>query len=123
MLQLRSAFIFLVITTACSKPLPALEGIDRDKWTSDKNACSGDRTSMKQAMGTEMEKLKGLAEMDVITLLGRPDENELYKRNQKFYYYYLTPGPDCPEHPPIPDKLVIRFNAMGFAQLVSMESQ
>lgn len=75
---------------------------------------------MESALTAEVNKLRGLSEMDIVKLLGRPDENELYKRNQKFYSYYVTPGPDCPEHEDIPRKLVVRFNAMGYAQLVSV---
>ncbi len=122
MLMRFSLMLVMVILAACSKPIPTLEGVDLTKWKDDKNACSGDRQSMAIAVKTESQKLKGLSEMDVVDLLGRPDENELYKRNQKFFYYYITAGPDCPEHGTIPSKLIIRFNAMGYAQLVSVGS-
>ncbi len=121
MLQRTSLFLALLILASCSKPIPTLEGVDLSKWKDDKNACSGNRAAMATALKTEAQKLKGLSEMDVVDLLGRPDENELYKRNQKFFYYYLTAGPDCPQHGPVPQKLILRFNAMGFAQLVSIE--
>ncbi len=116
-----SLLLILLMLAACSKPTPTLEGVDLSKWKDDKKACSGSRASMAAALKTESQKLKGLSEMDIVDLLGRPDENELYKRNQKFFYYYITAGPDCPEHGPIPSKLIIRFNAMGYAQLVSIE--
>jgi len=122
MLSLRSLALTVLVFAGCSKPLPTLEGVDFQKWKEDKHACGGFRGTMESALKIEMEKLKGLAEMDIVELLGRPDENELYKRNQKFYYYYITPGPDCPDHQPIPDKLVLRFNAMGYAQMVSIET-
>ena len=44
----------------------------------------------------------------IISMLGKPDENELYKRNQKFYYYFIQSSKIC--SPPIsdnPKKLVI----------------
>ncbi len=41
------------------------------------------------------EKMLGLNEMEIVDLLGKPDKQELYKRNQKFYRYYLQPGPAC----------------------------
>ncbi len=111
-------FLFLL---SCGKELPKLEGIDNGKWKNDKNACLGDRKTMEPALQTEMTKLKGLSEMDVIKLLGRPDANELFKRNQKFYIYYLYPGPLCKDAESTTRKLIIRFNAMGYAQLVSVE--
>lgn len=115
-----SAVLFLLILSACGKPLPTLDGVNLDKWKEDKNACSGDRQKMEQSLAAEVSKLRGLSEMDIVKMLGRPDENELYKRNQKFYSYYVTPGPDCPDHQETPRKLVVRFNAMGYAQLVSV---
>ncbi|MBS1544274.1 MAG: hypothetical protein JST14_11610, partial [Bacteroidetes bacterium] len=59
-------------------------------------------------------------EMDVIELLGRADRNELYERNQKFYYYYIQGGPSCGGQASASRKLTIRFNAMGYAQVVAI---
>lgn len=119
----RLSLLALLFTLAtCSKPLPELEGIDRQAWIDDKNGCGGKRAVMESAVNTEMEKLKGLSELDVVELLGKPDEHELYKRNQKFYSYFVTAGPDCDGHGEESRRLVIRFNAMGYAQLVSISS-
>jgi hypothetical protein len=115
-----SPLILLLCLAACTKPLPELEGLDTGRWKEDKNACAGKRALMEASLMTEKDKLKGLSEMDIVELLGKPDENELYKRNQKFFSYYVTPGPDCPDHEELPKKLVIRFNAMGYAQLVAL---
>ncbi len=59
--------------------------------------------------------------MDIISILGKPDQNELYKRNQKFYYYFISPGPACKTPDSTAYKMILRFNAMGYAQLVSIE--
>lgn len=116
-----SALVFILLFAACSNPLPELAGIDRNVWIEDKKGCAGKRSGMQEALSREKEKLKGLSEMDIVALLGKPDENELYKRNQKFYSYYVTPGPDCAEAEEQPQRLVIRFNAMGYAQLVTLQ--
>lgn len=121
-MQRLSLLFILLSVVSCSKPLPQLEGIDREVWIEDRNACGGKRSLMEVALGKEMEKLKGLSELDVVGLLGKPDEHELYKRNQKFYSYYLTAGPGCPDQAELPRMLVIRFNAMGYAQLVSISN-
>jgi len=76
------------ILISCGKELPTLEGIDLDKWKEDKNGCMGIRLSMEPVMKMEMPKLKGLAEMDIVAMLGKPDQNELYLRNQKFFNYF-----------------------------------
>jgi hypothetical protein len=113
--------LLALLMAGCGKNLPSLDGVDSAKWKSDKNACLGLRREMEASLRTEMVKLKGLPEMDVISLLGRPDANELYKRNQKFYYYFVSPAPACTSHDSVSQRLVLRFNAMGYAQLVSME--
>ncbi|MBL7852495.1 MAG: hypothetical protein JNN04_16440 [Cyclobacteriaceae bacterium] len=120
MVRLNVAILLLCL--GCGKSLPALEGVDVERWRADKNACLGRRAQMQDALLKEKDKLKGLSEMDIVSLLGRPDKNELYKRNQKFYIYYVGPGPDCDSAEELPALLVIRFNAMGYAQLVSVGS-
>ena len=111
-----------VILSSCEKPLPDLKGIDSKSWKEDKGACNHLRSSMIEAMKAEKEKLLALNEMQIVELLGRADENELYKRNQKFFYYYLEPSPLCDTlKGKDATKLVIRFNAMGLAKEVSLE--
>lgn len=115
-----SSLLVLLLISSCSKPLPVLEGMDLAKWKEDKNACQGIRQTMQDALQREHSKLKGLSEMDVIKLLGRPDQNELYKRNQKFFYYFIRPGILCESPEPVLIRLEVRFNAMGYAQLVAI---
>jgi hypothetical protein len=77
---------------------------------------------MIEAMRTEKEKLLVLDEMQIVDLLGRADENELYTRNQKFFYYYLEPSPLCDSvKGKDATKLIIRFNAVGLAKEVTLE--
>jgi hypothetical protein len=126
MLQFRwSSGLFLIIflSYACGKSLPTLDKIDLVAWKNDKNACSGERTSMSLALQSQSEKLLALSEQEIIDLLGKPDENELFKRNQKFYYYFLEPSKACnlTSRESDPERLVIRFNAIGLAKEVSVE--
>jgi len=69
----------------------------------------------------QREKLLALDEMAIVKLLGRPDEQEIYKRNQKFYYYYVKPGSQCESMTGDTEKLVIRFNAVGLAKEINLE--
>ena len=121
MSQRPSLFLIVFLLFSCGKDLPTLQGVDTEKFKEDKNACSGVRTAMEAPLQAEMAKLKGLSEANIIALLGRPDQNELYKRNQKFYYYFLSPGPGCATPDSSAHRLALRFNAMGYAQLVSIE--
>jgi len=116
---LLSGCVFILLS--CSRPDLALKGINLDEFKSDKFACKSARTSALPQWEEEKEKLKALSEMEIIRLLGRPDENELYTRNQKFYRYYLEPGPSCEAPHAHAKQLVIRFNAIGLAKEVTIE--
>jgi outer membrane protein assembly factor BamE (lipoprotein component of BamABCDE complex) len=114
--------LLLLLFFSCGKSLPTLNNIDLKEWLQDKNACNGKRTAMASAIDEQKEKLLGLSENQIVDLLGRPDHNELYKRNQKFYYYFLEPGTSCTNYNERTSKqLVVRFNAMGIAKEVSVE--
>jgi hypothetical protein len=121
-LRLKHIFFSLLILVSCGKPLPTLEGIDLQTWKDDKDGCSGKRSTMLSAINSQSEKLLALSESEIISLLGRPDENELFKRNQKFYYYLVEPSKICSDTITVdPKKLVIRFNAIGLAKEVVVE--
>lgn len=112
----------LFLCFECSKPLPILKGIDLQGWREDNNACKNLRKPMREAMDREKVKLLGLDEVQLVTLLGSPDKNELYSRNEKFYYYFIGPAPSCPSKADsVSEKLVIRFNSVGLAKEVSIE--
>jgi hypothetical protein len=121
MFRLYSVLFFIVSITSCGKTLPELENIDQSAWEKDKNACGEYRRNNMEAIQNQKEKLLALKESQIIKLLGRPDRNELYKRNQKFFYYYLMPSPDCPNASAESKRLTIRFNAMGLAKEVAIE--
>jgi outer membrane protein assembly factor BamE (lipoprotein component of BamABCDE complex) len=83
--------------------------------------------AMAASLEAQRSKMLALDEMAIVSLLGNPDQNELYTRNQKFYTYFLQPGPDCAantipgDRDTAPKKLVIRFNAMGLAKEIIVE--
>ncbi len=106
---------------SCGKPPPDLSPIDLAQWKEDKGGCKNSRTQALDDLLEQKDELKGLSESDIIKLLGRPDRNELYKRNQKFYYYDLQPGKAC-DSTFTNQQLILRFNAMGRAKEVSIEN-
>ncbi len=121
MFRLLSSGLLLVLVIACGKPVPDLEGMDLQVWKEDKNACLNKRAPMQNAIRQQKEKLLALDEKKIISLLGKPDQNELYRRNQKFYSYFITPAPACDGAAATPLVLIIRFNAMGLAKEVVIE--
>jgi len=113
---MKKLFIVLALTAgACGKPLPTLEGIDMKQWKDDKNGCHHFREKLIDTLTSQKDKLKGLSEDDIIALLGRPDQNELYKRNEKFFKYFLEPGPSCSSDSSAM-LLSVRFNSVGLAK-------
>ncbi|MFM7429221.1 MAG: hypothetical protein ACKO1F_04900 [Flammeovirgaceae bacterium] len=112
-------FLFFLLM-ACSKPLPTFDDFNLEKWRNDKNGCLGERALNLKSLTSQKDKLKGLSQDAIVKLLGRPDQNELYKRNQKFFHYLLTPGKECGKDS-TSLKLSLRFNAMGFAKEVVVE--
>lgn len=116
------SLLLWMLISSCGRSLPTLENVDLKQWVEDRNGCSGLRSKMTGAIKVQKDKLLGLSEQQIITMLSRPDQNELYKRNQKFYYYFLQPSGNCSNSGTSrAQQLVIRFNAMGIAKEISIE--
>lgn len=114
-------FIVAIALFQCGSPLPELPGVDLEQWKSDVNGCTGARLAMQKAIVDHKDKLLKLDELQITKLLGKPDVHELYKRNQKFYHYYLAGGPGCEIAQNKTIRLTIRFNAMGLAKEVAVQ--
>jgi outer membrane protein assembly factor BamE (lipoprotein component of BamABCDE complex) len=120
-MRLQPSSLLIFILLACSGPSPSFEGIDWTVWKEDADACKNQRAQYIEPLSRQLGKLKGLSEMEVVKLMGKPDQNELYKRNQKFYHYFLKPGLPCAKSDSGVSKLTVRFNAIGLAKEVSIE--
>ncbi len=101
---------------ACNQSID-LPHVDELAWKNDKNGCELVRATLIEGIEQDKDLLKGLSQDDVIGVLGKPDQNELFKRNQKFFIYNITPY-DCDKSVnKISRKyLSIRFNATGLAK-------
>lgn len=113
--------VLSILLTACGKALPDLVGINISEWENDKNGCNGSRKEVMEKMIAQKDQLLSLTEMDMTSLIGKPDQTELYKRSEKFYKYYFHNGPGCPADSIQPKAMIIRFNAMGLAKEVVVE--
>jgi len=110
-----------LLLIGCGKPLPNLDGINLSDWKTDKDGCSGARQAMSESMISQKDKLLSLTETDVLQLLGRADQTELYKRNEKFYTYFFTSGPGCSKSSTGSKKMTLRFNAVGLVKEAVIE--
>src|SRR6266581_1825306 len=120
--KMKKLFILcLLVTGACGKSLPVINGIDLTQWKNDKNGCNHYREKTTDLLTSQLDKLKALDETQISQLLGKPDQTELYKRNQKFYTYFLEPSAKCNPSQEVSKKLVIRFNGIRMAKEVEIE--
>jgi hypothetical protein len=116
-----SLIALIILISSCSSNHNSLENFDSKAWKADRNACNGERARLTETVLAQKQKLLALDEMEIVEVLGKPDQNELYKRNQKFYFYFLEPGPNCTGGKRESKKLSIRFNAMGLAKEITTE--
>lgn len=106
--------VFLIII-ACTET-PNLDNIDLNKWKADKNACLEYRIEVVDELLSQKDKLKGLSQNQMISLLGTADKHQLYERSQKFFIYYLNPNENCDQYTEGYVKaLYIRFNSLDQA--------
>lgn len=116
-----SLSVVTILLASCGKDPIVLDGFDDQKWREDRLACKGVREKLSALLLDQKEKLLAHNEMEIVEVLGKPDENELYKRNEKFYYYYVQPSSRCGNSSTTPKRLIIRFNAMGLAKEILIE--
>ena len=115
------SLLLLITAVSCNKSLPEIKNLDLEAWKNDKNACGNYRSENIETLRTQKESLFGLKESQIIELLGRPDRNELYKRNQKFFHYNLEAGAACSHAKENASRMIIRFNAMGLAKEIAID--
>ncbi len=111
----------ICLLACCTPKNPEIRFIDLAKWQTDRHGCTGYRSESANAIFQQKEKLLGLTENQVLRLLGKPDAAELYRRNQKIYYYSLTADSTCSHPAQKPLKLALYFNATGRVKEVLRE--
>jgi hypothetical protein len=110
-------FLFIsLLTSGCETGSIQLEGTNMNTWKSDRQGCKNERKAMVSSIITQKDKILARSEAMVIEALGKPDQVELYKRNQKLYHYRLSPALTCTSSDSSNRELLIRFNAMGRAK-------
>ena len=115
--------IIILLSISCRPEGPSFSGFDIEQWRDDRDGCDGARMTAKDTFTVQRDKLLALSESEIVSALGTPDLQELSKRNQKFYYYYLEPHGECSTADPgsKPLRVAIRFNAVGLAKEVRIE--
>ena len=100
--------IILIFTFSCYS-VPTLQNFDEVLWNAEITNCEDSKVALAQQIVDQKELLLGEGQAEIKSLLGQPQEHELYNRNQKFFYYDLVKGKECDA----PYKrLSIRFDAL-----------
>ena len=110
---------------SCGKKKANISDFSSTKWKSDKNGCENIRQDLVPLLIEQRDKLKGLSFNDVIDLLGMPDGNELSKREEKFYLYFINASPACDSYIEAEKTLTlkIRFSFRGIVKELSLENR
>lgn len=122
---MRTFIFYLVVLfffSACTNQQPAIDNFNQEIWQSDKQGCKDLRGDLYKVLLENQDVLLGLNESEVIEYLGKPDQTELYSRNQKFFYYLIGPGSECGDayENRDPSKLIFRFNATGLLSEITL---
>ena len=110
-------FIFF-IQMGCNrkkKKNTRLQKFESELWIQDKNGCNGERMHLKNQLLSLKHNMRGLKTSDIESYLGKPDAQELSERSQRYYIYFIEPGPKCDNAEENPQALFVRFSAVGLA--------
>jgi hypothetical protein len=117
------AALFLALTFFSCTKQPNLKGFNLDRWRADRGGCRGQRKAQADQIRALRDELKGVSANDFAALFGKPDINQLADRNQKYYIYFLEPGPHCQDmkNASTARSVAIRFSAIGLATEVTFQ--
>ena len=113
------ALLIFMMFLGCTKKAD-LGDFDQERWKNDSNGCKGERAQMVDEIRVAKPKILGLYQKSVIKVLGRPEQEELYKRSQTYYIYAIDPSKDCDQPNADPRFLRIRFTSLGIANEVNI---
>jgi outer membrane protein assembly factor BamE (lipoprotein component of BamABCDE complex) len=114
----------MLFMAACSSNSPADIPLDSTTWKQDKKGCTGKRAELLPQFEEARDLMMGMRERDILQVLGRPDKQDLHKRNQKFYIYYVQQGSQCEGNQHLaPGKIIrMRFSALDLVNEISYEN-
>ena len=96
---------------------PEIKGMNYSLWKNDKYGCKSDRENLIDLIISNRDKFLKYNQNQIINILGKPENQTLYERGQKFFYYYIKYHPECDKKSALPEeeqiKLEIRFDALN----------
>lgn len=123
----RFVFILAIVITLqltfCNKKKRKIDKFDSDTWVADQYGCEGDRLVLMDDLLKVKFRLRGMKMGEIEDVLGKPEGIELYKRDQKYYIYYMEPNENCGVEKENPLKLYVRFSAVGIANELTVRTE
>lgn len=106
--------VLFPLLLSCSEPV-RIDGFESTAWQKDKKACEGQRSQMMGEFESIRRELYGRPEAEIKDILGKPDGEQLMRRGQRVFIYYLEPGGQCNERNKLSEanRAEVRFNALG----------
>lgn len=104
------------------KKIRKLENFNSETWMTDKNGCTGARLTLKDNLLKSKHFMRGLKAEQIEDYLGKPDAQDLRSRSQRYYIYFLDPGPKCENAREHPQALFVRFSAVGIANEFTIQA-
>ena len=116
--------VFLVVIclmiNACQSTTITEDEFDSEIWKKDKNGCLGERLKLLEDFNAVKGKMTDLSEKQIRSLLGAPDQIQLFERSQKFYIYYIETGSQCGKSGKEGRHYQIRFSSLNQVNEVSL---
>jgi hypothetical protein len=114
--------VFLLVSFfglwACSSN-KSLENFDKQVWLNDAKGCKNERLKYLESIERQKETLKGLSQAQIVAILGKPDSQELLKRNAKTFTYFVSQGSQCGSGTKEGVALIIHFGALNYVSEIS----
>ena len=113
-----TATLIVVLLNGCvtkKKKIKRLDKFNSKLWISDKDGCRGDRLELKDQLLSVKHLMRGFKDNEIESILGKPDAQELYKRGQQYYIYFIEAGSKCTTPAEKPLALFVKFSAVGLA--------
>ena len=107
--------VFMLIgMNACQQTKLHIPEFDAKGWKLDPYGCKNHRLKLVKKLISKKRYLLNRDDAEIVEFLGKPERTELYTKNQKFYFYYISPGANCEKGDSTTGKqFYIRLSALG----------
>lgn len=112
-------WLVIILFFYSCQPANPWKGFDSQSWKTDNKGCDGARLKQYEWVLINKNELMGKSSTDVKAIFGKPNENELYTRSQRFFHYDILNGQVCDNGDDF-WRLSIRFDALNRVNEISL---